>query len=244
MERNEKAMQYLTELHAHTNEVSPCADLPASEVAERYIAAGYSTVMVTNHYTKGYFADRTEPWEKQADAFVSGYRAMKEYVGDRLNVLLGCELRFAENNNDYLIIGVTEEFLREYPRLDQLSLRTFSPLARENGMLVVQAHPFRNGMVVMDPSLLDGMEAFNGHRGHQSRNDIANAWAMRHHLIRTSGTDFHHPHQTPLAGIYTDEPIADMQTLLSVLKSGDYTIHCGGEVAERDGMTDMPAIPR
>ena len=235
-------MKYKTELHAHTNEVSPCADLPANEVAERYIAAGYTTVTVTNHYCD-YVIDRAgKSWQEKCDHFLSGYRLMKEYAGDRLNVLLGCELRFTENFNDYLIMGMTEDFLYEHPDLHHMTLKSFSALARESGLLVVQAHPFRNGMTVMDSKYLDGVEVFNGHSGHHSRNYLADELSRRYGLIRTSAADFHHPYHTAdVAGIITDTPITSTEQLVSVLRSGDYTLICRGPAAEHDGMCDMPA---
>ncbi|MBQ9774107.1 MAG: transposase [Clostridia bacterium] len=234
-------MQYKTELHAHTSEVSPCAELSAIEVADRYIADGYTTVVVTNHYTEHLIKHAGQTWEERINHFLSGYRIMKEYVGDRLHVILGCELRFLENNNDYLIFGLTEQFLATHPNLHEMSLKSFSVMAKENGLLIVQAHPFRNGMTVVNPAYLDGIETFNGHIGHDSRNPIADAWAKQFGLIPTSGTDFHHPTQRGCAGIITDAPITSHTELVEVLKSGCYTLRCRGPRAEAEGIVDHPA---
>ena len=231
-------MQYKTELHAHTREVSPCADLTAIEVADRYIADGYTSIVITNHYTQSILENAGEAWEERINAYLSPWRMMKEHAKDRLNVLLGCELRFTENFNDYLIIGITEEFLISHPDLYSMNLKSFSALARENGFLVVQAHPFRNGMRVMPPEYLDGIETFNGHVGHDSRNTIADAWAKCYALIETSGTDFHHPHQSGVAGILTDTPIVSTEQLVAVLKTGNYMLHCSGPRSEAEGIVD------
>ena len=122
-----------------------------------------------------------------------------------------------------------------------MSLRSFAPLARENGMLVVQAHPFRNGMVVVNPEHLDGMETFNGTPTYDGRNLIADAWAKRYNLLRTSGSDFHNPDQYGTGGILTNAAIRTGEELVAVLKSGNYTLHCSGPAAEREGITDHPA---
>ena len=45
-------MQYLTELHAHTNGVSSCAHHTPEEVVDLYVANGYTTLVLTNHYTE------------------------------------------------------------------------------------------------------------------------------------------------------------------------------------------------
>ncbi len=232
-------MQYKTELHVHTSEVSPCAHMTASEVADRYIEDGYHSIVVTNHYTDYVLTLGGETWEEQIEHYLSGYRRMKEYAGDRMHVLLGCELCFTENWNDYLIIGVTEEFLRAHPNLQRMTLKTFLPFARENGLLVVQAHPFRNRMTVMPPELLDGVEVFNGSYNQDSRNEIALRWAERYNLIRTSGSDLHNANGFTGGGILTDEPVTDTAQLVSILRSGAYQLYCTGPTARRDGMCDV-----
>lgn len=234
-------MPYYTELHAHTKEVSPCAELSAQDVAERYIADGYTTVSVSNHYCDYVIDNAGSTWEEKIEHYLSGYRLMREYAKGRLNVLLGCELRFAGSWNDYLIFGLSEEFLISHPDLHKMNLPSFSELAHENGLLIVQAHPFRNGMTVVDPKYLDGVEVFNGHIGHDSRNRIADAWAKKYGLLRTSGTDFHHPHQRGIAGIMTDAPVVCEQQLRDIIKTGSCTLHCAGPVAEREQLSDMPA---
>ena len=59
--------------------------------------------------------------------------------------------------------------------------------------------------------------------------------------IPTSGSDFHDPTSVIDAGIQTDVPITDMKQLCAVLRSGKYTIHCGGALAQREHLTDFPA---
>ena len=231
------ATQYKTELHAHTAEVSPCADLCGAEVVERFIASGYHSVVITNHYCDYVIDNAGDTWEEKIEHYLSGWRAAKDAANGRINVILGCELRFTENCNDYLIFGMSEEFMRSHPDLHKMTLKTFSALARENGILVVQAHPFRYRMTVMPPEYLDGIEAFNGHIGHDSRNFLANAFALRYGLLRTSGGDFHHPHQpSDVAGILTDAPITSMEQLTEILKNGNYSLICSGPVADRDGI--------
>ena len=234
-------MQFKTELHAHTSEVSPCGHVTAPEVAERFIAEGYSSLVITNHYCDYVINNLSGSWQEKMDYYVYPYHLMKEHAGDRLNVILGCELRFEGSINDYLVYGITEKFLRENPDLHKMNVRTFSSLARENGLLLVQAHPFRNWMQVVPPELLDGMETFNGTPSYDGHNLIANEWASRYGLIRTSGSDFHNPDQYGTGGILTSAAIRTSEELVAVLKSGNYTLHCEGPAAEREGITDYPA---
>ncbi len=234
-------MQFKTELHAHTSEVSPCGHVTAPEVADRFLAEGYTSLVITNHYSSYIIDNHKGTWREKMDHYMRPYYLMREHAGDRLNVILGCELRFEGNINDYLIYGITEDFLRENPDLHKMSLRSFTPLARENGFLVVQAHPFRNGIEIVSPELLDGMETFNGTPTYDGRNTIADAWAKRYGLIRTSGSDFHNPDQYGTGGILTSAAIRTGEELVAVLKSGDYTLHCTGPAAEREGIVDYPA---
>lgn len=234
-------MPFYTELHAHTSEVSPCSHQTAEQVADRYIAAGYSTIVVTNHYCDYVMDAAGESWEDRFAHYVSGYRKMKDYAGDRLCVLLGMELRFTECGNDYLVFGLDEDFIENHPNLHLMTLKTFSGLARAEGLILVQAHPFRNGMKVMKPDLLDGIEVFNGHAGHDSRNRIALEWCKRYGKIPTSGSDFHDATSVVAGGLITERKIESMDQLVQVIRSGEYTLHCSGPAAELDGMVDFPA---
>lgn len=239
-------MQYKTELHAHTAEASRCGDFLATEVADKYIAAGFTTLVLTNHYFKGQMMDHIEGLGKNwVEHYIGVYHKMRDYAKGRLNILLGCELRFPQNRNDYLVFGLTEDFLRAHADMHLMDYKSFSALARESGLLFVQAHPLRNGITLVDPKYLDGMEVFNAHAGHDSRNDLANELALRYGLIRTSGGDFHHPYHVPGdGGIITDSPIETMEQLVETLRSGNYTLICQGEAAKRDRMQNMPAKPQ
>lgn len=232
---------FLTELHAHTSEVSPCAHQTARQVADRYLADGFSTVVVCNHFSDRVIDKYKGTWDEKIDFYLSGWKAMKDYAGDRLNVLLGCELRFTESTNDYLVFGMTERFLREHPILHRMTLAEFAPIARESGFLTVQAHPFRNGMMIMRPELLDGYEIFNGHAGHDSRNHVSLGWCRQYGKIPTSGSDFHDADFETSGGILTECPITSMEQLITILKSGEYQLRCTGTAAARDGLSTMRA---
>ena len=233
-------MPFYTELHAHTSEVSSCAHQTAVQVADRYIAEGYSTVVVTNHYTKSTLERAGDNWDSRFEYYLSGYRKMRDYADGKLTVLLGMELRFTENLNDYLIFGADEEFIYSHPNLHEMTLKTFRPLADKEGLLIVQAHPFRNKMTVMNPDLIHGVEVFNAHAGHDSRNDLALAWCRRYGKIPTSGSDFHDADFYVKGGIKTDEKITSMNRLTELLRAKQgYTLLCGGPATVRDGMIDL-----
>lgn len=101
---------------------------------------------------------------------------------------------------------------------------------RSYGGLFFQAHPFRNSMRITKPDILDGIEVYNGHIGHDSRNDIANLWADKFGFIKISGSDYHHDTSVIGAGILTAEPVTNVTQLVSILKSGRYALIRSGAV--------------
>lgn len=218
--------QHLYELHAHTCEVSPCASVTAASLVNTYIDAGYSGVVITNHFSKhilrrgeGY-PNENSPWKEQVDYFLTGYQKAKEAAPEGFTVLLGMEIAFYENDNDYLVYGVTEDFLYQNENLLQMGIKDFSKLAHENGLLVYQAHPFRDRMKMTSPSLLDGIEVHNANPNHDSRNDIALQWAKKFNLKMVSGSDYHQPGGHARGGMILSEPISTNDELLENLKKG------------------------
>ena len=210
---------YCWETHVHTGEISPCGQVSAADVAQNYIDNGYAGLVVTNHlsdYGFSYVRDRS--WEEKVNWFYEGYEMVRGAAGDRLTVLFGAEINFRGDPNDYLVYGITKEFLLAHPELLDLRIGDFSRLARENGFMLIQAHPFRNGMRVVPPDQLDGIEAYNGNLRHDSRNFLAAQWAARYGLIATSGSDFHELEDTARGGFFTGREIRTIDDFMAALK--------------------------
>ncbi|MBO5109332.1 MAG: hypothetical protein J6D21_01315 [Clostridia bacterium] len=218
-------MEHKIELHCHCREVSHCADADTALVAKKYLEAGYSTIVLTNHFNW----DTMRGWgDETYEAFVTRYvqaaEKLRECLGDKITVLLGMEIRFSSNWNDYLVYGMTPEFLHAHPDMLDMDLGSFRQLVNENGMLLFQAHPFRFGMTTTNPNYLDGIESHNGHPHHNSNNDIAEAWATKYNLLRSAGSDYHHERDVPTSGVISSHPITTQEELLSLLRSGDFKI--------------------
>lgn len=215
------------DLHCHTKETSPCGNVPASALIAEYRKAGYSGIVVTDHFYRG--AKKSRLLHRPKDFltyFLTGYHALQKEAGPDFTVLLGMELRFDENQNDYLVFGVTEDFLRRQDGLElcALGIQDFSKIARQEGLLVVQAHPFRKGLVQAPAECLDGIEVHNGNPRHNSHNDLALQWAENTGLIQTSGSDYHEYEDLARGGIATEERITTSSQLIHVLKSGRYQL--------------------
>lgn len=218
-------MEYKYELHAHTNEVSRCAVIPVKELVEEYKKAGYSGIVLTDHYSPMTFhISELFNKKKAMNHYLRAYREAKQYETEDFTVLLGVELRFYATVNDYLIYGVTEEMLYELPFLLKTYIKKASQLFRERGCLFIQAHPFRKMITRANPKYLDGVEVFNG-KATKEANDNSQKWAEEIGApIKTSGSDCHRATGVGLGGIITEEPIKSNEDLIRILKSGSYKL--------------------
>lgn len=216
-------MQYKYELHCHTKETSLCGQVPAAEIVKMYKEAGYSGIVITDHYSPMTFKP-SRVWRPQTDIdfYLSGYKEALKYADENFTVLLGMEIRYYATANDYLVYGVTEDFLRNSGNLMKVYPKKFYKLAKENGMIVVQAHPFRKLMIRTNPAYLDGAEIHNGKADIESNLNAAK-WAEENNMaIRVSGSDFHRPKNLGVGGIITNEPIKTNDDLLRILRSGEF----------------------
>ena len=210
------------ELNTHTSEVSSCSRVNAAGVVSHCVALGYDGMVVTDH-----FGGERGSWARRIDRFLRGYHAAMAAAPAGFTVILGMELRFVhENSNDYLVYGFDEDFLCKHKDFDQLGLRKFGEFARRHGLLVCQAHPFRFGMTVVRPQYLDAIEVYNGHAGHPSHNEIAEAWCERHGLLPLSGSDYHGSDSegAPPGGIVLHQPVADGAQLVRAIRAGEYEL--------------------
>lgn len=213
-------------MHTHTSEASPCASTPASRMVSLYCRAGYDAVVVTDHYCKWVYDQcGAETPEQYAEYFLSGFYAAEEAARETpLKILLGAEVNLTESPNDYLLYGATAGFFRENPGLFTLSLKELSNLCHKNGILVFQAHPFRTYCTPGNPEYLDGAESYNGNCNHNNRNELACSWVTAHHLLTSSGSDFHGETDVAKGGIQTNRQITDMAGLCRLLRDGGFQL--------------------
>ena len=215
---------FKTELHCHTAEVSDCARATAKVLVKKYLEKGYTSVVLTNHLSKFTFQNArfdhsAWEWQKKIDYYMNGFYRLEEEAAGKLYPILGCELRLNIDGNDYLLYGVTEEFLRGLPDMMDRYLTVVRDELNAIGGLIYQAHPFRNLMQITNPSRLDGVEVYNGTFSTDSRNWIARAWAEKYGLRMSSGSDFHASGMLISGGIETEAPITNREELLAALKA-------------------------
>jgi hypothetical protein len=215
---------FKTELHLHTAGVSRCASATVRQAVDDYINNGYDTIIITNHLSPTFFkvkvTESMTEWKDIADFFMSDYREAKEYAAGRINVLLGMELRTRENINDYLVYGITEDFIKNNPELYESSYEKFYPIAKENGFLVIQAHALRDGVCNPTLEFVDGLEIYNSNPRHEDYNDKVTAIAKEHNLLFTAGSDAHRADDAALSGLYSEAPIETVEDFIALVKSG------------------------
>ena len=207
--------------HIHTSETSFCGNISAKDVVRNHKEAGYDGIIITDHYYDHFFERLGDmDWNEKIDHYRKGFHIAKE-EGDRLGlkVFFGMELRFQENNNDYLVYGITEEYLRQQPKLYRYTLKEFRKVTEKENFFLVQAHPYRPGLIPMPAELLDAVEGYNGNARHNSRNDLAMAYAKEHGLPVTSGSDYHELEDLGRGGMIFDQEINSIEDYIRAVRS-------------------------
>ena len=219
---------YLFDVHVHTAEVSPCVKLPAAKTIDIYADIGYAGVCITDHYNESVlYEDLNQPtWAKTIEAFQRGYYLAKERGAQKgLTVLYGMEMQVRDYpRNEYLVYGLTADFVVENKDLWQYTLAEMREIANANNALIFQAHPFRNNMVLSPAHLLDGIEAYNGNPRHNSRNDYAIMTAKTLGYGMVSGSDSHDPGDAGHGGLAFFECPQSEADLVRLLRSKHYAL--------------------
>ena len=215
--------KYKYEIHCHTDETSRCGKTPADELVALYRSKGYDGVVITDHYSQMTFREfEIFNSRRMAEKFLRGYRKAKAAAGDDFTVLLGMELRGLNSPIDYLVYGISEDFIENCGNLLFKYARRFSKIAKANDLLVIAPHPFRMFPFLPDIKSIDGCEIYNSKESDEN-NAKAREWAEKHGLaVRTSGTDFHRPTHEKFSGILTDEKIETNADLKRILRSGNF----------------------
>lgn len=230
---------YLYDTHVHTSEASACAKNTGAEMVRAYKSAGYSGVIITDHFFYGNTAiDRALPWTDWVNAFCLGYEhAYEEGQKIGLNVFFGWEAGY--NGTEFLIYGLDKQWLLDHPEIKDATIAEQFELVHQGGGMIIHAHPYREEAYIekirLFPDLIDGAEVFNAcHSNSQSpsHNDVtfdqnAAEYAKAHHYPVTAGSDMHH---TALfgGGMAFSHPLHTIRDYMdAVLKSETYLLTNG-----------------
>lgn len=214
---------FKTETHMHTKEGSSCGMLTAEEIVREYYNAGFKTLFISNHFGTQFFTPWGEmTWGETVERFMLGYRKAKA-EGEKLgmNILFSAEIEFDDlKNQHYLVYGIDEDFLREYPYLMRMSLEDFSQIAKERGVLLIQAHPYRDDNLFVTPELVDGFEVRNPNPRHEAHDEHAEETAAKYGLYRTAGSDAHRTGDVARTAMVSEAEIKTVEDYIALVKSG------------------------
>ncbi len=233
----EESYPYKTELHAHTKPASTCSDVVCEDAVKLYKNLGYDSLTIANHFTYEYFYKRinTHDVKTSVDFYLRDYyRACEAGAKEGLNIILAAELRFNnQNGNDYLLYGIEPENLYDIFTMLQGTLEEFYKAYCDETKLLVQAHPFRNGQIIMPPETVDAYESLNLHPNHNQRPALAARYAKSVGKPFLAGTDFHEYGHEGLSAIRTKTPILTSHDVVKAVHENDY-------ILESDGLLIIP----
>ncbi len=219
---------YKYETHLHTMETSRCGYVRATDQVKTYKELGYTGICVTDHLHSLYLElmDCHDDWGKCMDRWLYGYRLAKA-AGEEygLNVILGMELRFPENESDYLIYGIDEKWVYGHPWINRMDHQTFFD-TYGGEVLIIHAHPYRNCDEVFH-TCVHGLEIANCNPRHPSRNELALQLARENpHLYPTVGSDAHRPGDEGRAAVCFERIIHDSYEYKIAIETGSYRLWC------------------
>ncbi len=216
---------YKYQMHTHTAPTSKCASTTPKELAKALYDAGYSGCVLTNHFYHGNTGvDRKLAWNDFVCAYERDYTECKE-EGEKygLDIIFGIE-EGVEGYDEILCYGLTPKILYDHPELAECSMELWYRVMHNEGVIVVQAHPYRNDHKPLPLEYIDGIEVYNC-ANHTEENCSAEAFAKENSgLILTCGGDTHDPVNVPFGGIITVKRVTDEKELVRILAKGEYQL--------------------
>jgi len=208
----------LLETHLHTYLGSPCGKLSPTIIANLYDNKNYNGIVITEHYIdsvfSGYYPKGS--FDFKMDTFLTSYEQLtRESKKFNIKIFLGMEIAINQGTSDYLIYGITKEFLKSNTYLYKLNQQQLFELCQKNNLFMVQAHPFRKNITVGDPLYMNGVEVYNGNKRHNSHNRKALSFAKKNNLKQFSGSDFHEKEDLGLGGIIVPNEIETNNDLVN-----------------------------
>ena len=211
---------YKYETHLHTKECSLCATASGEYQAEAYKDAGYTGIIITDHFFRGNTCIRRDlPWEERIDLFCKGYENAKKR-GDEIciDVFFGWEETY--EGQDFLIYGLDKEWMKAHPEMEYWTIREQFEAVDKAGGLVIHAHPFRDRPYIpkirLFPNHVHGVEIYNA-SNFQEENDEAFMYAKKYNLPVTAGSDSHH-HNIICSGIECKDKWKSIQDYIKIIK--------------------------
>lgn len=212
---------YKYETHLHTKYASACASVSGKEQTLFYKRAGYTGIMITDHFFRGNSCvPQSLNWTEKINMFCKGYEEAKK-IGDEigLQVFFGWEETF--DGQDFLVYGLDKEWLLNHSETEHWTItEQFEQVSKYGGM-VIQAHPFRNRPYIpkirLFPKAVHGVEVYNACNTDEE-NKQASIYAKNYGLPVTAGADSHHC-DIICSGIEVNEKFESVHDYINLIKN-------------------------
>ena len=219
---------YRVETHLHTSPVSKCAHAGVKETVEFYKKAGYDGIFITNHFPDADNSDRT--YEEKVNFYFSDYEKALE-LSETIGIKVFCGVETTYGGTDFLVYGLSKEWFLAHPEIMNMRQSDKLTLMREDGALIIQAHPFRvrgylNAIRVCE-RYTDGIEVANA-----GNTPLQDAYAARYckakGLYTISGSDNHKSQpDSVLFGVGLEEKLDSAQDWVAhILQRKPHTLLC------------------
>ena len=219
-------MMYRYETHLHTSPVSRCAKFGVADTLAFYKQLDFTGVFITNHYPDApSYPDKT--YEERIAHLFSDYEnalVIGKEIG--LDVFFGVEI--TTGGSDFLIYGLDKEWYLAHPEVETLKMRQRLEALRENGALIVHAHPFREARYIdhirLFPRSIHGVEIDNACRT-DFENKMAALYAENYGFLTLAGSDNHIASKLPrLAGVEFATKLKDEADFIARIFNNEQTL--------------------
>lgn len=231
-------MSYLYDLHVHTEKCSLCAHSTIDEVIRAEKAAGYTGMVLTNHFlTSECILPKEMPWEEKMAFYWEPFQVGKKLAAELdFDLFFGVEFNYG-NAQEVLLYGIDLDFLLVNRDMCEIPVEELADRVRAYGGYVSHSHPFRErayipkGNFFMDMSHIDAIEVYNS-----ANSEIADKKALeladKLGLGYTAGNDLHyvqHLETLPHSGLVFEHRIRTQEELIKALKNRDGKLFYAGE---------------
>ncbi|MBQ7817195.1 MAG: histidinol-phosphatase [Oscillospiraceae bacterium] len=216
---------YYYETHLHTLPVSGCARWSATEAVAYFKNAGYAGIFITNHFLDDDIPEiRALPYEQQIEQYFADYEEGLQ-AGREMGLAVFSGIEVSYKKTDFLIYGLDKSWYLAHPEIDGMPIKDFLALAKDEGALVIHAHPFREARSIdhirLYPRSVHGVEIFNGNRS-AFENEMALWYAGNYGLLHFAGSDIHGKEQHgERYGMYSETPVIDEQDFVRKVLAGE-----------------------
>ena len=216
------AKRFRYETHLHTKEASACARSTGAEMVRAHYFAGYSGIIITDHFFNGNTAIPSDlSWEERINAFCLGYEnALKEAEKLNFHVFFGWE--YNDRGAEFLTYGLDRDFLLDNPDMLTWPIEKYLTVVRQSGGFVSQAHPFREASYISSirvfPEYVDAVEVCNASHNDPKFDRLALELACKYSLYRTGGSDTHFTGRMYGGGMEFDHEIFSIEEFIEAVK--------------------------